>query len=131
MNLLRHIACTAALLTALPASAAPPQPGTEDACIAMNDKSCDVIDVHVFSAVDLNADAEKEIIFAWSGGSCGEQHWIFTRRKGKWEQIGNWCGVDGGAYSVLRSKHNGFRDIDTHFGVLRFTGKEYPDTTKK
>ncbi|SDD32941.1 hypothetical protein SAMN05428966_10433 [Massilia sp. PDC64] len=53
------------------------------------------------------------------------------RKQGKWEQIGNWCGMDGGAYSVLKSKHKGFRDIDTHFGVLRFNGKEYPNTTKK
>jgi hypothetical protein len=131
MELLRHIACIAALLTAFSASATPSQPGPQDACAAMDDKSCDVSDVHAFSAVDLNADGEKEIIFAWSGGSCGEQHWVFTRKKGKWEQIGNWCGMDGGAYSVLKSKHNGFRDIDTNLRVLRFNGKEYSNTTKK
>lgn len=97
----------------------------------MDGKSCDPSQVHAFSAIDLNADGKNEIIFAWSGGSCGEQHWIFTRKSGKWEQIGNWCGMDGGAYSVLKSKHKGFSDIDTQFGILRSNGKKYPNTTKK
>lgn len=131
MRSLHYIACTAAFLTAFSANAAPNQLGPKDACLAVDDSSCDVSDIHAFADVDLNADGEKEIIFAWSGGSCGEQHWIFTRNKGKWKQIGNWCGMDGGAYSVLKSEHYGFRDIDSKFGILRFSGKEYGNTTKK
>ena len=131
MTILRCSIFTPLLLMPLLALAGPIQPSPKDACVAMSDKSCEPSQVHAFSAVDLNADGEKEIIFAWSGGSCGEQHWVFTRKNEKWKQIGNWCGMDGGAYSVLKTKHKGFNDIDTNFGIIRFNGKEYPDTTKK
>ncbi|VXC71312.1 hypothetical protein [Massilia sp. 9I] len=86
---------------------------------------CDVKGVDAFSAVDLNGDGKKEIIFAYDGGSCGEQHYVFMKQDMKWVQIANWCGMEGGAYKVLRTKHNGHFDIDTYVGKLCFNGKTY------
>jgi len=116
---------------AYPAFAASPPLTTKDACIAFDKKSCDASRVDAFSSVDLNADGEKEILFAYDGGSCGEQHYVFSRKNGKWTRIANWCGMDGGGYAILKSRHKGFLDINTGLGILRFNGKEYPDTTKK
>jgi hypothetical protein len=81
MTILRSSIFASLLFTPLLAQAGPIQPGPKDACIAMDDKSCEPSQVHAFSAVDLNADGKKEIIFAWSGGSCGEQHWVTSRRQ--------------------------------------------------
>ena len=97
MKLLRHIACTGALFTTFSASAMLSQPGPKDACVAMDDKSCDVSDVHAFSAVDLNADGEKEIVFAWSGGFLWRTALGVHAQKGKmgtnrqlvWDR--RWC----------------------------------------
>lgn len=100
-------------------------------CDAFGIQPCTIKSVDAFSEVDLNNDGVKEIIFAHGGGSCGEQHYIYAYRNKKWEQIANWCGMDGGAYKVLPSKHNEYFDIDTYLGVIRFDGKKYPDTTSK
>lgn len=94
-------------------------------------RPCEAKSVDAYSEVDLNGDGKKEVIFAYDGGSCGEQHYVYTQKSDKWVQIANWCGMDGGAYKVLSSKHNGYLDIDTNFGVIRFNGKNYPNTTKK
>jgi hypothetical protein len=103
----------------------------KEICSEVGIPACDVKSVDAFSAVDLNGDGEKEVIFAYDGGSCGEQHYVFMKKNMKWVQIANWCGMDGGAYTVLRSKHNGYFDIDTNIGKLRFNGKMYPNTTRK
>ena len=100
-------------------------------CDEYSIRPCDVKSVDAYSEVDLNGDGKKEIIFAYDGGSCGEQHYVYTQKNDKWVQLANWCGMDGGAYKVLPSKHNGHLDIDTNFGVIRFNGKSYPNTTKK
>lgn len=105
----------------------------KEVCDSVGIRTCNVKNVDSFSEVDLNNDGEKEIIFAYDGGSCGEQHYIYTRTRKdkKWVEIANWCGMDGGAYKVLSSKHNGYFDIDTYVGVIRFDGKKYADTTSK
>jgi hypothetical protein len=106
-------------------------PQAKDACLALHIQSCDVERIEAFSAIDLNGDGTKEIIFAYEGGSCGAQHYIFTQRNNKWVRIANWCGMDGGGYNVLSLKHKGYSDIDTGIGIIRFNGSNYPDTTKK
>lgn len=103
----------------------------KEVCDKVGVRLCHVKSVDAFSAVDLNGDGKKEIIFAYDGGSCGEQHYVYARKKNEWIEIANWCGMDGGAYNVLRSKHNGYFDIDTYLGVIRFDGTKYPNTTTK
>ncbi|MFZ4875850.1 hypothetical protein ACL9RI_12245 [Janthinobacterium sp. Mn2066] len=103
----------------------------QEICKELNIQPCSVRSVDAFSEVDLNSDAKKEIIFAYSGGSCGEQHWVYVQKGKKWIGIASWCGMDGGAYRVLSSKHNGYFDIDTNFGVIRFNGKIYSNTTRQ
>ncbi|MBA5637884.1 hypothetical protein H3H37_12550 [Duganella sp. LX20W] len=100
-------------------------------CDDLGIEICNVSSVDAFSEIDLNGDGAKEVLFAYSGGACGEQHWIYTQRNSKWVEIANWCGMDGGGYKVLSVTHNGFLDIDTLFGVIRFDGKQYTKKTKK
>lgn len=100
-------------------------------CDDLGIEICSASSVEAFSEVDLNGDGKKEIIFAYSGGSCGEQHWVYTQKNSKWLKIANWCGMDGGGYKVLSVKHNDFFDIDTLFGVIRFDGKRYEKKTTK
>lgn len=102
-------------------------------CDQFQIKRCEnfIKEVDAFTSVDLNSDGIKEIIFAYDGGSCGEQHYVFSYKDKHWLQIANWCGMDGGGYKVLSSKHNKFLDIDTGLGVIKFDGKKYPNTTSK
>ena len=96
MTILRSSIVTSLLLMPLFSLAGPAQPSPIDACVAMDDKSCEPSQVHAFSAVDLNADGEKEIIFARSGGSCGEQHWyslVRTRNGNRSATGAEWTAV--------------------------------------
>lgn len=120
-----------ALLIPIASIAKPPQLLPKEICKDLGIKTCNVSEVDAFSEVDLNGDGKNEIIFGYDGGSCGEQHWVYLKNDSKWLKIGNWCGMDGGAYKVLSSKHNGFFDIDTLFGVIRFDGKQYTRRTQK
>lgn len=84
---------------------------------------------------DLNGDGTKELIFIYSGASCGAFYWVFELdRNMKWKNIGLWCGCDWAwdekrpeppPYKVKTTKHNGYRDIYT-CGVSGFyNGKSY------
>jgi hypothetical protein len=101
----------------------------KEACDLLEIQPCDSKSVDAFSKVDLNGDGEKEVIFAYGGGSCGEQHYVYAKRNRKWVEIGGWCGMDGGGYTVMLKKKNGYFDIDTGVGIARYSSDKYSNTT--
>lgn len=75
---------------------------------------------------DLNGDGTKELIFVYGDGSCGSQYHVFSLGKSlKWVAIGGWCGCDDKVFRVLRTSHNGYRDIETCGTSGFFDGQQY------
>jgi hypothetical protein len=76
--------------------------------------------------VDLNNDSTKELIFSQYSRSCGDFYWVFRIGKSaKWENIGSWCGCEGGSYTVKSTSHSGYKDIYTCGFSGIYDGMEY------
>lgn len=103
----------------------------EEVCASVGADDCSQLTENSTNAqyIDLNQDDTKELVFTYSGGSCGSNYWVFqVNTEIKWMNIGGWCGCEDNIFKIKNTRHNGYFDIWSCGNSGIFDGKEYVET---